>query len=120
MKTIQIDREVLCSIYGECHSGLNEVFSEFLGSYDELKQNLFSAFESGNLSSLKRLLHFHGPSFMYLGIPSVAGMFKELEHKCSQADNYFLVADDFKNLMQLVEESWQQVVYEMEYFKRAV
>jgi hypothetical protein len=120
MKTIQLDREVLQNLYGDCQESLVEIFSEFLTSYSEIKHNLFSAFNSGNLSSLKRVLHFHGPSFMYLGIPQVAAMFKDLELKCSGLDNHFALSKDFSELMQAVEESWQQAANEMEHFRKAV
>ncbi len=120
MKTIQIDREVLSTLYGGCHESMNEVFTEFLRGYSELKQNLFAAFDSGNLSSLKRLLHFHGPSFMYLGIPLVAGMFKDMELKCSLGGNHFSLSADFKRLMGAVEESWLQVADETDCLKKAV
>lgn len=120
MKTIQIDREVLCTLYDGCQESLNEMFTEFLGSYDELRKNLYSAFESGNLNSLKRVLHFHGPSFTYLGMPVVADMFKDLEKKCAQADNHFIVSADFAALMKAVEEGYNQAIKEMDYYKKAV
>ena len=120
MKTIQLDREVLLSLYGDCKDSQIEVFSEFLSSYSEIKKNLYSAFESGNLFSLKRVLHFHGPSFMYLGIPAMAAKFKDLEQKCSQADTHFSIAADFTELMQAVEKSWVQATIEMESFRKAV
>lgn len=120
MKTIQLDRGVLQNIYGDCPESLIEIFSEFLASYSELKQNLFSTFNSGNLSSLKRVLHFHGPSFMYLGIPRVADMFKSLELKCSGVGNHFSLSNEFKELMQAVEGSWLQAKNEVENFRKAV
>lgn len=118
MKTIQLDREVLQNLYGDCPESLVEIFSEFLANYSEIKQNLFSTFNSGNLSSLKRVLHFHGPSFMYLGMPQVADMFKNLELKCSGIDNHFSVSKDFSELMQAVEKSWQEATNEMEHFRK--
>jgi hypothetical protein len=120
MKTIQLDRGVLQNLYGDCLDNQIEIFSEFIASYAELKKNLFSAFDSGNLNSLKRVLHFHGPSFMYLGIPQVAAMFKNLELKCSQLDNHFSLSKDFSELMQAVEGSWLQATNEMEHFRKAV
>ncbi len=120
MKTIQLDREVLLNLYGDCKDSQIQVFSVFLSSYPEIKKNLYSAFESGNLNSLKRVLHFHGPSFMYLGIPQVAGSFKNLELKCSEVDTHFSIATDFAELMQAVERSWVQATIEMESFREAV
>jgi hypothetical protein len=120
MKTTQLDRVVLQNLYGDCQHSQMEVFSEFLSSYTEIKKSLFSAFESGNLSSLKRILHFHGPSFIYLGMPHVAVMFNNLELKCFQTDNHFALSAEFSELMEAVEESWLQLINEMEYFRKAV
>jgi hypothetical protein len=120
MKTIQIDRDVLRNLYGGCEESMNEVFTEFLNGFNELKQNLSAAFDSGNLLSLKRLLHFHGPSFMYLGIPDVAAMFKGLEQKCAAANNQSSIAADFNELMQSVEECWLEIGNETACFKKAV
>lgn len=120
MKTIQLDRTVLQTLYGDCLDNQIEIFSEFIAGFSELKKNLFSAFDSGNLNSLKRVLHFHGPSFMYLGIPQVAAMFKDLELKCTQQDNHFSLSTDFAELMEAVEGSWLQATNEMEYFRKAV
>ena len=120
MKTIQLDRAVLQNLYGDCLDNQIEIFSEFIAGYAELKKNLFSAFDSGNLNSFKRVLHYHGPSFMYLGIPQVANMFKSLELKCAQHDNHFSLSNEFAELMQAVEGSWLQATHEMEYFRKAV
>ena len=120
MKTIQLDRGVLQNLYGDCQDSMIEIFSEFLTEYPEIRKTMFAAFESGSLSSLKRVLHFHGPSFMYLGIPGVAAMFKDLESKCSQVDSHFALATDFAELMQTVERSCLQAKNEMEYLRKAV
>jgi HPt (histidine-containing phosphotransfer) domain-containing protein len=120
MKTILLDRVVLQTLYGDSRESMIEIFSEFLTSYSATKNALFSAFESGNLTSLKRVLHYHGPSFMYLGLPEVATQFKSLELKCSQAENHYSLSKDFAELMQTVEISWHQAKNEMDYIKNAV
>ena len=120
MKTILIDDEVLNNLYGDCHDSLNEVFSEFIRSYQSMKQSFSSAFGSGNLSSLKRLLHFHGPSFMYLGMPQVADMFRKLEHTCTLAGNHFVISTDFAELMTAVDMSYQEVIRHTDRLKKAV
>jgi hypothetical protein len=120
MKAIQLDKEVLLTLYSGCEESIAEVFAEFINGYAELKLSLFAAFDSGNITSMKKLLHFHGPSFMYLGIPSVTEMFKELELKCKQEGNVFSVSVDFKALMQAVDESWMEVVKEANCLRKAV
>lgn len=120
MKTIQPDRAVLQNIYGNSQNSMIEVFSEFLAGYPEIRQTLFTAYESGNLRSLKRVLHYHGPSFMYLGLPEVASIFNNLELKCSRVDNHFSLSKDFTALMQSVEGSWLHAKKGMEYLQKAV
>lgn len=120
MKTILVDHEVLASLYGDCHECLNEVFTEFLSGYESMKQDLSSAFASGNLFSLKRLLHFYGPSYMYLGMPGMSDRFKNLEHKCAQEGNHFVLSAEFAELIELVQKSYNEVLSRTESLKKAV
>jgi hypothetical protein len=120
MKTIQLNRDVLQNLYGDCHDSMIEIFTDFLTEYSETRQNMFSAFDSGNLSSLKRVLHFHGPSFMYIGLPEVAAMFKDMEQKCSHVETHFSLSKDFADLIHTIDGSWMRVKNEMEFLKKAV
>jgi hypothetical protein len=120
MKTIQLDRDVLQNLYGDSPDSKTDIFSDFLADFSETRQTLKSAFDSGNLLSLKRVLHFHGPSFMYLGLPDVAAAFKTLEQKCLQIDNHFSLSKEFADLLETVDVSRLQIINEMEYLKKAV
>ena len=115
MKTIQLDRDVLLNLYGDCQESMAEIFSDFLTDFSETRKNILSAFDSGNLMSLKRVLHFHGPSFMYLGLPEVAVAFKSLEKRCCEVESHFAVSKDFAELLQAIDGSWMEVKNEMEY-----
>lgn len=115
-----IDSEVLSNLYGDCQDSLNEVFSEFISGYEEMTQNLSTAFNSGNLSSLKRLLHFHGPSYMYLGLPQVADMFRQLEHKCTEAGNHFIISAEFIQLKNAMDNSYREVIRYAGCLKKAI
>lgn len=120
MKKIYIDEEVLQNLYGNCQDSLNEVFSEFVSSYETMKQSLSSAFASGNLSSLRRLLHFYGPSYMYLGLPRITEMFKNMEHKSAQSGNHFALSSDFSELIQVMDFTFQEVTCKAGLLKQAV
>lgn len=113
MKTILLDRVVLVNLYGDSRESMIEIFSEFLNSYSASKKALFSAFESGNLTSLKRVLNYHAPSFIYLGLPVLTTKFKNLAIRCSRVDSHFPLAKDFKELMQSLEECWLLAKKEM-------
>ena len=119
MKTIQLNNEVLLNLYGDCEESKAEVFSEFLASYYELKQNLFAAYEEDDLESLKNLLHYHGPSFMYIGVPEVADRFKKLEADCNKVKDRVSISVDFFNLLQMVDDTRMQVADQMQYFQKA-
>lgn len=120
MKTIHIENEVLADLYGGCQDSLNEVFSEFISSYEGMTQSLISAFNSGNLSSLKRLLHFHGPSYMYLGLPMVSESFRQLEQKCLEAGNHFVISGEFMELKKMMDLSYEEVIRHTVYMKKAI
>jgi len=119
MKTIQLNSEVLQNLYGGCEESKSEVFTEFLFNYRQIKKDLFSAYESGSLDSMKSLLHFHGPSFMYLGVPEVSGYFKKLELQCSNSHDRNAVSVDFFKLLQMVDDTWLQVYNHTMFYKDA-
>ena len=119
MKTILPNQSVLQNIYGDSRENMIGIFSEFLTAYPDIKQTLFTAYQSGNLRSLKRVLHYHAPFFMYLGLPEVAGIFNNLELKCSRVENHFSLSKDFAELMQSVEGSWFHAKKEMENLQTA-
>ena len=119
MKTIQINKEVLYSIYGGCSESMKEVFSAFLNGHAIIRQNLLSSYRSGSFDSLKKFLHYHGPSFMYIGMPNISHSFKELEQQCLGVANQNLISDNFSNLIQLVDESKALVANEMEHLIQA-
>jgi hypothetical protein len=81
MKTIQISRPLLRSLYGDCTASLTEVFLQFLSSHSDIRDSLISSYNSGSIASLKKFLHYHGPSFMYLGMPLLSDCFKKLEEQ---------------------------------------
>ncbi|MGZ8558355.1 MAG: hypothetical protein ACXWWC_08485 [Chitinophagaceae bacterium] len=119
MKTIQIDKAVLQSLYGENLDCLNEVFSEFLSIHAEIKQNLVSSYETGEFNSLKKLLHYHGPSFMYVGMPDVSSLFKQLELQCKSASEHHSMETDFSLLIEMIDESRRLVIAEMSHLESA-
>ena len=114
MKTIQISRTVLKSLYGDCTASMTAVFSQFLNSHSEIRDNLVSSYNSGSVESLKKFLHYHGPSFMYLGMPLVSDCFKNLEEQCKQSADHLSISSGFSRLIQFVDQSKQMVIKELE------
>ena len=120
MKTIQISRPVLQSLYGDSTESMTEVFSQFLNSHSEIRENLVSSYNSGSIELLKKNLHYHGPSFMYLGIPMVSDCFKNLEEQCKQGSDRSSILTGFNVLLQFVDQSRQMIANELAYLKEAV
>ena len=120
MKTIQIDRQVLQTLYGGCEESIKEVFTEFIRGYSELKENLVSGYESANAKKQKKVLHFHGPSFMYLGMPEITSQFKKIEMYCAEPSACSLPSSEFTELMEMVNESKLLVENEINYIRKAV
>jgi hypothetical protein len=119
MKTIQISRPVLQSLYGDCTESMAEVFLQFLNSHSEISENLVSSYNSGNIEVLKKSLHYHGPAFMYLGMPVVSDCFKNLEEQCKQGSDRSSISTGFNVLIQFVEQSRQMIANELACLKEA-
>ena len=122
MKTIHISRSVLQSLYGDCTESMAEVFSQFLNSHTEIRENLVSSYNSGSVELLKKILHYHGPSFMYVGMPVVSACFKNLEEQCKQGSDRSSISGEFNVLLQFVDQSRQMIANELVClcFKKAV
>jgi hypothetical protein len=69
---------------------------------------------------MKRVLHYHGPSFMYLGAPEVASFFKNLEHQCGESQSTNAIKNQFSELLEMVEATWLQVIDNCKSYKKAV
>ena len=120
MKTIHISRAVLQSLYGDSTEGMVEVFSQFLNSHSEIRESLVASYNSGNVELLKKFLHYHGPSFMYLGMPVVSDCFRNLEEQCKQGSDRSSLSIGFNVLIQFVDQSRQMIANELACFKKAV
>jgi hypothetical protein len=105
MKTMKVRKEVLESIYGNSIESVEEVFKTFLNTHADITKDLLSVYNNGHLDKLKRILHYHGPSFMYLGLPEITDSFKKLEHLCTNVTSHHNVSDSFSSLIQMVEQS---------------
>lgn len=103
--TMKVKKEVLQSIYGNSFESLQEVFSTFLNTHADIAKELTSVYNNGQLDKLRRILHHHGPSFMYLGLPEITDSFKKLEQLCTNVTSHDSVSDSFSSLIQMVEQS---------------
>jgi hypothetical protein len=119
MKTIQISKPLLRSLYGDSTECIQEVFSEFLSSHGEIIENLTSSYNSGRIDSLRKFLHHHGPSFLYLGLPSISDFFKSLELQCKSASDNSAISSEFSLLLQMIDESRVQVLNQLAYLKQS-
>src|SRR5882757_5049867 len=119
MKTFQISRPILQSLYGDCTESMAEVFSQFLKCHSEIRENLVSSYNSGNIELLKKSLHYHGPSFMYLGMPVISDCFRNLEGQCKQFFDCSSISTGFNVLIQFVDQSRQMIANELANFKKA-
>jgi hypothetical protein len=119
MKTIQISKSMLQSLYGGSTESMVTVFSEFLNCHSAIRENLVSSYNSGSIDSLKKLLHYHGPTFMYLGMPVISNCFKNLEERCKQGSDRSSISTGFFVLIQFVDQSKQMIMKELECLKGA-
>ena len=118
MKTIQISKPLLNTLYGDSVDCIEEIFSEFLSTHGEIRENLTSSYHSGKIDSLRKILHHHGPSFMYLGLPLISDFFKNLEMRCKSISDNSIISSEFSLLIQMVDESKVQVSNQLKYLKQ--
>ncbi len=120
MKKYEINKTVLDQFYCGCQESMQEVFTEFLNRYTQMKSAIASSYHSNSITELKRCLHSNGPSFMYLGLPEISLFFKKLEVQCTGETTEPVSETDYSTLMQMTDAAYLCVSNEAKLFPKNI
>ncbi|MBX9782492.1 MAG: hypothetical protein K2X48_04275 [Chitinophagaceae bacterium] len=120
MTTVALNRTLIKSIYGDQVESASELFILFVKDFPKIRHDLLLAFQSGQPENLIQLLHYHAPSFTYMGLPVLTFECQKLEEKCTQQKKLAPLESDFFNLLDLIEKGKEEVVSNFGFLKIAV
>lgn len=120
MTTVTFNHMLLKSIYGEEIESASELFIAFVNDVSKIKQELLLAFQSGEPENLIELLHYHAPSFTYIGLPGLTAECRKLEEKCNYQKKTKSIQADLFTLLDLIEKGKEEVISNYPVLKIAV
>jgi hypothetical protein len=99
-----IDEDQLYSLYEHDYSYIAEVFNGSLESLKEETAHFTSAFESSDLTLLKRTVHKMRPLFGFTGLMHHQEMMARFEHLCENAKNTSNITIQYMELTELINQ----------------
>ena len=101
----KLDSGYLYSLYADDFLYVEEIFGTTLQHFDQDFEALKVAYDSHNISDLKRATHKIKPTFGFVGLPQVQQACKEFEELCEKAASVEEVKDDYKQIVVTLAES---------------
>ena len=111
----KLDSEYLYSLYADDFMYVEEIFATTLQHFDQHFESMKIAYDSGNLTDLKRATHKIKPTFGFVGLPQILQVCKEFEEQCERASSIEEVKDDYKQIVVTLADSKE--LLESEYRK---
>ncbi len=102
MEKLQINYEVLHSIYGEINEEVIDLFNCFIDSNKEIISNLQHTYEIGAVEDYRRCLHHNASPYTYVGFPEVTDTFKLMETKSKCISSISEITQEHELLVQKV------------------
>ena len=111
----KLDHEYLYSLYEDDYQYIEEIFSTTLTYFDADFKAIQEAFETNNISELKRAIHKIKPTFGFVGLPLVQHICKEFEDICQKANASNELKSEYQQIVITLADS--KVLIESEYNK---
>jgi len=101
----KIDHEYLYSLYEDDYQYIEEIFCTTLTYFDADFKAIQDAFETNNLSELKRAIHKIKPTFGFVGLPLVQNICKEFEDICQTVNTTNQLKSEYQQIVFTLAES---------------
>lgn len=100
----KIDEDYIYSLYEYDYAYIAEVFNSSLETLKEETGHFSSAYESSDITSLKKATHKIKPLFGFTGLLHHQEMIARFEHLCENASNTSSVTMQYMELTELIKE----------------
>jgi HPt (histidine-containing phosphotransfer) domain-containing protein len=107
-----IDAEFLYSLYEDDYQYIEEIFQTTLAHFNEDLNSIKIAYQSNNISDLKKAIHKIKPTFGFVGLPLVQNICKDFEDICQKATSSNDLASEYQQIVVTLAESRELIASE--------
>jgi len=108
----KIDADYLYSLYEDDYQYVEEIFQTTLAHFNEDLNSIKDAYETNNISDLKKAIHKMKPTFGFVGLPLVQNICKEFEDICQNATSSNDLTSEYQQIVVTLAESKELIASE--------
>jgi hypothetical protein len=118
MNSLTLDTSMLSDLYGGSDEDVRFILNDYLARHGDILVSLGDAFGSG-IEALTKSVHFHSPSFSYIGLPQLTAECRQFEQECKSAGDTRVIERGFRHLIDKIHQSADLIKEELARRERA-
>ena len=108
----KIDADYLYSLYEDDYQYIEEIFQTTLTYFNEDYNSIKNAYETNNISDLKKAIHKMKPTFGFVGLPLVQNICRDFEDICQKATSSNDLSSEYQQIVVTLAESKELIALE--------
>jgi HPt (histidine-containing phosphotransfer) domain-containing protein len=108
----KIDADYLYSLYEDDYQYIEEIFQTTLTHFNEDYNSIKNAYETNNISDLKKAIHKMKPTFGFVGLPLVQNICRDFEDICQKATSSNDLSSEYQQIVVTLAESKELIASE--------
>ena len=108
----KIDSDYLYSLYEDDYQYIEEIFQTTLLHFNEDLNSIKNAYQTNNISDLKKAIHKIKPTFGFVGLPLVQNICKDFEDICQKATSSNDLTSEYQQIVVTLAESKELIASE--------
>jgi HPt (histidine-containing phosphotransfer) domain-containing protein len=108
----KFDADYLYSLYEDDYQYIEEIYETTLAHFNEDFNSIKNAYQTNNISDLKKAIHKMKPTFGFVGLPLVQNICKEFEDICEKATSSNELTSEYQQIVITLAESKELIASE--------
>jgi HPt (histidine-containing phosphotransfer) domain-containing protein len=108
----KLDADYLYSLYEDDYQYIEEIFQTTLAHFNEDLNSIKNAYQTNNISDLKKAIHKIKPTFGFVGLPLVQNICKDFEDFCQKATSSNDLSSEYQQIVVTLAESKELIASE--------
>ena len=108
----KLDADYLYSLYEDDYQYIEEIFHTTLTHFNEDYNSIKNAYETNNISDLKKAIHKMKPTFGFVGLPLVQNICKDFEDICQKATSSNDLSSEYQQIVVTLAEGRELIASE--------
>src|SRR3954465_7677079 len=108
----KLDAGYLYSLYEDDYQYIQEIFQTTLLHFNEDLNSIKDAYQTNNISDLKKAIHKIKPTFGFVGLPLVQNICREFEDICQHATSSTELTSEYQQIVVTLAESKELIASE--------